>query len=153
MKYPIAELVFGFLVGAIIVAVLTFVVFYRDIFAPIPTLVPSAEPLPTAQVVATVLPSLDRVLISPTETPLLASVTETSPPSLATATAAELVLPTPASVSHQPVSSADITAVGDSVMLGGALELRKRLDGLDIDARVGRQPAAASGHAGCGVRR
>ena len=36
-----------------------------------------------------------------------------------------------------------ITALGDSVMLGAALELEKRFGSMDIDARVGRQPAAA----------
>jgi lysophospholipase L1-like esterase len=41
------------------------------------------------------------------------------------------------------VAANRIIAVGDSVMLGAALELEKRLGSMDIDAKVGRQPAAA----------
>jgi hypothetical protein len=44
---------------------------------------------------------------------------------------------------NTPAVASRIIAVGDSVMLGAALELEKRFGSMDIDARVGRQPSAA----------
>jgi hypothetical protein len=48
-----------------------------------------------------------------------------------------------ATTENTPVAASRIVAVGDSVMLGAALELEKRFGSMDIDARVGRQPSAA----------
>jgi hypothetical protein len=137
MRNWIQELVFGSLVGAVIATVLVLLLFYRDLFSPLPTLVPSVEPLSTA------LPPT-AVFLPPTEAAVVRI--ETSTPAMPVAPEPKPVLapaiPTNTVPALEIGTDADIMAVGDSVMLGGALELRKLLGNLDIDARVGRQPTA-----------
>jgi hypothetical protein len=133
MKNSIPELVFGVLVGATLAAALTLLLFSRDLFPIIPTLVPSAQPLPTAESFPTAVPPTSQAQVPPTESPSPATPTPVPP---------EPLSPTAVLVNLEPVPVAHVMAVGDSVMLGGALELRKLFGDLDIDALVGRQPAA-----------
>jgi hypothetical protein len=53
-------------------------------------------------------------------------------------TPSETPVPTPT-----PVYAGSVTAIGDSVMLGAARELRRTIASLDVDARVSRQTNAA----------
>jgi hypothetical protein len=84
-----------------------------------------SDPTPTVE--ATMTPTLDAS--SPTLTP-------------------ERPAPTP-TPSNTPVSSptpvfvGSVTAIGDSVMLGAARELRRTIAGVEVDARVSRQANAA----------
>jgi hypothetical protein len=117
----------GALIGAVLVTLLG-ALFYRHFFPPIPTLVPTLPGLPTPMIAAAQAPSTPTDTLAPIITITIGSRSEPD------ATAA---------TENTPVTANRIVAVGDSVMLGAALELEKRFGSMDIDARVGRQPAAA----------
>jgi hypothetical protein len=118
----------GALSGAVLMTLLLGALFYRRFFPPIPTLVPTLPGLPTPMIATTQAPSTPTYTLAP----IVTNAIETPPePGADVAT------------TNAPVAASRIIAVGDSVMLGAALELEKRLGSMDIDARVGRQPSAA----------
>lgn len=140
-RLQILQLFFGFFAGATLATVLMTVLFYRDFFPPTPTLAPTVPALPLAEAARTALPPVDKVIVLPTETPLPTTVIATE--TIATAQQ-PILIPSATAYNRVTLVPTDrIIAVGDSVMLGGALELKKLLGDLDLDARVGRQPAAA----------
>jgi hypothetical protein len=120
----------GALIGAVLATVLMVGFFRDELFEPSPTLVPTIPGLVMAAPTSTAAP------VTPTPTAATTAATASEPTALPTLSATPLTNVRPAPIAH-------ITAVGDSVMLGAALELRKLFSDVDIDARVGRQPAAA----------
>ncbi len=114
-----------------------------------PTAAPVVRPAPTtAAPTATmthVAPTLSAVLQPATQTPL-AGPTSSDSSSASSASSASLVYaPTVAAPSRAlpPASSARVTAIGDSVMLGAAQQLAAVTPGIYVDAQVGRQVSAA----------
>jgi hypothetical protein len=128
----------GIIAGAIVTTLLVVALFSDALFPPLPTLVPTMPGLAMAVPTSTVAP------LRATHT---ATSVDTAEPEMAAMVSEPTALPIRPSAAPvtdvTPATVAHITAVGDSVMLGAALELQRLFDDMDIDARVGRQPAAA----------
>jgi hypothetical protein len=74
--------------------------------------------------------------------PALTGTPALTPPPTLHATQPSVERPTPMP-SPTLVFVGRVTAIGDSVMLGAARELRRTIGGVDVDARVSRQASAA----------
>jgi peptidoglycan/LPS O-acetylase OafA/YrhL len=104
---------------------------------------PEAEVSPTAAVTETPLAS------DATPTPVLATVDTATAPLTETPTAVAEVTSTPQTITDATTltdvlgANYHITAIGDSVMKGAAVEMQQAMGNIEVDAVVGRQAAAA----------
>lgn len=108
------------------------------------TVSPPAQAQPTADARATTMPKPSPApLLSPTAEVAETQVAEATPnPPDSVSSSSQVTLLPPAS----PIPGLQrirVLAVGDSVMLGAAPELRRQIPGINIDASVGRQAASA----------
>jgi hypothetical protein len=95
------------------------------------------DPTPTAE--ATMTPTPDAASPTPTLTPEPSVALATATPELSAPTPMPSNTPLP---SPTPVFVGSVTAIGDSVMLGAARELRRTIASVEVDARVSRQANA-----------